>query len=263
NLDGLGAYPCVRSTAERTMPLAALLVVIDIVFVIHAAKTGRFTPWGFIILLLPGVGVIAYVLVELVPEWFGSAQGQRARRRVVSTLDPAKQYRKLSDELEIADTIATRLALAEECLTLGKFDEAFRHYDNILARPMGDEPAYALGKARAEFGLGRPQDAIATLAAPSQRWPDYQSADGPLLYARALEQSGRTSEALDEYQAVANYYVGAEARVHWALLLDKVGRRAEAKRLYTDVLTQMKRAPKYVRRAQAEWIAVAERELRA
>src|SRR5262245_34585227 len=118
------------------MPLAALLVVIDIVFVIHAAKTGRFNPWGYLILLLPGAGVIAYIIVELVPEWFGAAQGRRARRSVVNALDPEKEYRRLSDELEITDTIATRAALAEECLALGRFDEAWRHYDNVLARPM-------------------------------------------------------------------------------------------------------------------------------
>src|SRR5262249_55363591 len=177
--------------------------------------------------------------------------------------DRARQSRTLAEELEIADTIAARLALAEACPTLGKFDEAWRHYDDVLAQPMGDEPAYALGKARAEFGLGRPQDAITTLDALRRRWPDYQSADGHLLYARALEQSGRSSEALEEYEAVATYYAGAEARVRWALLLGKVGRRTEAKRLCTEVLTRMKRAPKYVRKAQAEWIAVAERELRA
>ena len=88
------------------MPLVALLFVINVVFIVHAAKTGRFMPWGYLILLLPGVGLIAYILVELVPEWMGSRQGQQARQRVVNTLDPDKQYRKLMDELEITDSIA-------------------------------------------------------------------------------------------------------------------------------------------------------------
>ena len=83
-----------------------------------------------------------------------------------------------------------------------------------------------------------------------------------LLYARALEDSGRTDDALAEYQAVAAYYAGAEARVRYGLLLDKMGRQAEAKTVLTEVLAQLKRAPKYVRRAQAEWIALAEKALR-
>ena len=146
---------------------------------------------------------------------------------------------------------------------LGKFAEALRHYEHILALPMGDDAVYALGKARAEFGLGHPQEAVATLDDVRKRWPDYQSAEAHLLYARALEESGRTDDALLEYQALANYYPGAEARVRYGLLLDKTGRWSEAKDVLVDVLARLKRAPKYVRRAQAEWIALAERALRS
>lgn len=245
------------------MPLLLVLALLDVIFIVHAAKTGRFWPWAYLILLLPGIGAIAYVLVELLPEWMGSPRGQMARQRVVNTLDPEKHYRKLADDLAMSDTIANRVALAEECLALGKFEEARWHYESVLSRPLGEEPAYALGKAQAEFGLGRPQEVLATLDQLKARWPNYDSAEGHLLYARALEESGRTDEALDEYRALADYYSGAEARVRWAMLLQKLGRNAEAKTICSALLTQMQRAPRYVRKAQAEWIAIAERALRA
>ena len=60
-------------------------------------------------------------------------------------------------------TIANRAALAEECLELGKFTEAEYHYERILALPMGDDPIYALGRARAQFGRSHPEEAVATL----------------------------------------------------------------------------------------------------
>jgi len=245
------------------MPFAFALLLLDVILVVHAAKTGRFSPWAYLILLLPGVGALAYVVVELLPEWLGSVQGQKARKSVINTLDPEKQYRKFADALAIIDTIANRVDLAEECLLLGKFEEARIHFENALSRPMGDEPHYALGKAKAEFGLRRPQDAVATLDGLRERWPDFQSADGHLLYARALEESGREAAALDEYRILVDYYPGAEARVRFGLLLQRTGRDDEAKRLFADVLTQMRRAPKYVRKTQAEWIATAERALRA
>lgn len=245
------------------MPIAIVVMAINIAFIIHAAKTGRFNPWGYVMLFLPGVGTVAYVLAELIPEWMGTYQGQQARQRVVNTLNPEKEYRRLMDELAITDTIANRVALAEECLALGKYEEALSHYDNTLSRPMGDEPAYALGKARAEFGFGRPQAAVATLDDLRARWPDFQSADGHLLYARALAGSGRTDEALEEYKAVSSYFPGAEARVRWAMLLESLGRHSEAKAIYAELLTQMRRAPKYVRKAQAEWIGIAQKQLRA
>ncbi len=128
---------------------------------------------------------------------------------------------------------------------------------------MGDDAVYALGKARAQFGRGDAPGAVATLDDLRQRWPDYQSAEGHLLYARALEESGRTDDALYEYQAIANYYPGAEAKVRYGLLLAKADRRDEARTVLGEVLTQLKRGPKYVRRREAEWMALADKALRS
>jgi hypothetical protein len=244
------------------LPFAIILAVIDLTLVVHAAKTGRFSPWAYVILMIPGFGALAYVLVELMPEWLGSYQGQKARKRFVSTVNPERQYRALIDQLAIADTIANRDALATECLTLGRFEEAKHHYDEIVARPLGEEPVFFLGRARAEFGLGRSADTVATLDELRRRWPDYQSADGHLLYARALEEIGRTDEAIEEYKALAGYFPGAEARVRYGMLLDRLGHQTEARLVFTDLLTHMRRAPKYVRKVQAEWIGMAEKALR-
>ncbi|MDB5601412.1 MAG: hypothetical protein JWN71_3456 [Xanthobacteraceae bacterium] len=245
------------------MPIALLLVALDVALVIHAAKTGRLNPWAYVILLLPGIGGLAYVAFELLPEWLRGPDGERAARHVANKLNPEKLYRDLTDQLEIADTVANRSALAAECLALGKFNEAEWHFDSILARPMGEEPIYALGKARAQFGAEHPLDAVATLDDLRTRWPDFQSVDGHLLYARALADGGRTEEALEEYQALAGYYPGAEAKVRYALLLQQVGRGADAKAVLAALLVQMRQAPKYVRKVQAEWIAIAEKQVRA
>jgi hypothetical protein len=244
------------------MPLALVVLVLQLTLVWHAAKTGRAQPWAYIIMLIPVFGSLAYVIAELLPEWSRSYEGQKAKKRFVSTIDPQRRYRVLSDELAITDTIANRDALAAECMELGKFDEAWHHYDEIVARPMGEEPVFLLGRARAEFALGRPADTVATLDELRRRWPDYQSADGHLLYARALEEIGRTDEAIEEYKALAGYFPGAEARVRYGVLLDRLDRKAEAQHVLTDLLTHMRRAPKHVRKVQAEWIGMAERALR-
>ena len=244
------------------MPLFLVLAIIDVILVVHAAKTGRFSPWAYIILMIPVFGALAYVAVEMVPEWYGGVQGQKAKKRVITTLNPERQYRALADQFAIADTIANREALAGECLALAKFEEAKRHFDEIIARPLGEEPVYFLGRARAEFGLGRSADTVATLDDLRRHWPDYQSADAHLLYARALEEIGRSDEAIEEYKALAGYFPGAEARVRYGLLLGRLDRKAEARQVFTDLLTHMRRAPKHVRKVQAEWIGMAERAMR-
>jgi hypothetical protein len=245
------------------MPVALVILLLDISLIYHASRTGRLQPWAFIILLVPLIGALAYIVVELIPEWFSSPGARQTRQRVANRLDPEKYYRDLSDRLAATDTIANRAALAEECLKLGRFEEAERHYDHILQLPMGDDANYALGKARAEFALKRSADALATLDDLQKRWPEFDSADAHLLYARALAEVGRLDEALDEYHAVSAYFPGAEARVRYGLLLGMVGRTAEAKIVFNELLIQMKRAPKYLRDAQAEWLAIAEKQLMA
>ena len=104
---------------------------------------------------------------------------------------------------------------------------------------------------------------LATLDDLQKRWPDFQSSDAHLLYARSLAEVGRLDEALEEYHAVSAYFPDAAARVGYGLLLRMVGRTAEARIVFNELLLQMKRAPKYLRDAQAEWLAIAEKQLSA
>jgi hypothetical protein len=128
---------------------------------------------------------------------------------------------------------------------------------------MGNEPVYMVGRARAQFALNQAADTLAILDDLRARFPDYQSAEAHLLYARALEACARHDEALQEYRALSDYFVGAEARVRYGVLLARLGREGEAKAWLTEVLTQLRRAPTHVRQAQAEWIALAEKVVRA
>ncbi len=215
--------------AEPPLHAGILVTLVSLGFMLHAAKTGRFMPWFYIILFLPGIGAMAYVVVELLPEWFGSSRAQRARNNISTTLNPTGRYRQLRDELSVVDTIANRAALAEECLRLGKFEEALGQYDAILAKPLGDEPSFMFGKARAQFGLGEAAEAVATLEALKATWPNYQSSEEKLLLAMALEGAGRDAEALAQYEAASLHYPGPEPRVRRAELLRRLGRAAAAR----------------------------------
>jgi hypothetical protein len=91
------------------MPLiGAVLLAINVALVVHTIKTGRFWPWAYVILMIPGAGAIAYVVVELVPEWLGTHQAQTARRRIGKALNPEKTYRALHFFLWKSGAIALR-----------------------------------------------------------------------------------------------------------------------------------------------------------
>jgi hypothetical protein len=87
------------------MPFALIILLLDITLVYHASRTGRIQPWAFIILMVPFLGAMAYICVELIPEWFSSPGAREARQRVANKLDSDKRYRELSDRLAGSDTI--------------------------------------------------------------------------------------------------------------------------------------------------------------
>lgn len=244
------------------MPVAIVILLLDLTLLVHAAKTGRLCRWGFIIMAIPGFGALAYIGLEVIPEWMGSIEGQKAQAAFRRKIDPQKRVRELYDQLARADTIANRVQVANECLVLGRHAEALEHFDAALRRPMGEEPAYVLGKAKAQFGMSHFDSTVATLDDLRARWPEFQSPEGHLIYARALEGAGRSKEALEEYAAVSDYFPGAEARVRFGLLLLASGRTAEARATFSEVLERIGRMPKYVRKVEAEWIALAEKGLK-
>jgi len=93
--------------------------------------------------------------------------------------------------------------------------------------------------------------------------PEYRSAEGHLFYARCLEMQGNSEAALYEYEALADYYPGQEAKSRYARLLKESGRDDEAKRLFQEICQSVELMPKHARRMQKEWYDFAKRQLAA
>jgi hypothetical protein len=62
---------------EFAVPFALVILLLDITLVYHASRTGRLQPWAFIILMIPGIGALAYIVVELVPEMLSGPGASR------------------------------------------------------------------------------------------------------------------------------------------------------------------------------------------
>jgi hypothetical protein len=78
-------------SGKCAVPVALVVLLLDITLIWHASRTGRLQPWAFIILMVPLIGALAYIVVELLPEWFSSPDAQRARQRMANKLDPEKR----------------------------------------------------------------------------------------------------------------------------------------------------------------------------
>jgi hypothetical protein len=238
-----------------------LSIAIQAGLIVHVIKTGRNMLWILAIALLPLVGSLAYAVVEVLPQLLGGRAARRAHSGVRRMIDPDRELRRAADEVAISGNVDARRRLAEELFERGRYDAAIEVYEGGLKGIFEHDPTLLLGSARAHFSGQDFGAARAALERLTLHNPDFKSADAQLLYARTLEAQDALDEAERVYADLAPGYPGAEARLRYALLLKRRGKLPAANRVLKDLLDGAKLGPAHYRRAQAEWLERARREL--
>jgi hypothetical protein len=238
-----------------------LTLAVQAGLIVHVIRTGRNNLWIWAIALLPAAGSLAYIAVEILPGIFGGSAARRTKAGVRRIIDPDRDLRQAAAAVEISGNVDARRRLAEELYTRGQYAEAIAVYQAGLKGIFEHDPTLLLGLAQAQFAAREFAESRATMERLLQHNPDFKSAEGHLLYARTLEAQDALEEAEQEYAAVAPGYPGAEARVRYALLLKRRGKLDDARLVLKDLLDGAKLGPSHYRRAQAEWLERARREV--
>ena len=244
------------------MPVLGVLILLaQIACAVHVVRTGRNMIWIFLVVFVPVIGMAAYFFAEILPELMGGRTARRAASGMAQALDPGRNLREAQQRVQITPTAENKALLAEALLAAGKPADAVALYREALTGIHATDPGTMLGLARALFADGNPAEVQKVLEELRAANPEYNSPEGHLLYARSLEAQGLTDAALQEYQALANYYPGQEARCRYAMLLQTSGRGDEARRIFQEVCQLIEYGPRHQRRAQREWYDLAKRAL--
>lgn len=235
--------------------------IIQLILVIHVLKTGRSRYWILMLLFMPFIGGIAYLVIEIIPEFSGSLTGQRAVRSVKQTLNPGAGLRQHEAAWNQSPNVDNGRRYAEALMDSGNDVEAENIINQALKGLFETEPTLLLLKARLQFEKGQTDETVQTLEALQEHNPDFRSAEGHLLYARALEANQRISEAIREYSAVSGYFPGVEARYRLALCLGAAENDTASQAEFESILNDAKLAPPHFRKSQKTWLDAVKREL--
>jgi hypothetical protein len=244
------------------MPILGLAMLLaQIMCAVHVVKTGRPYYWMYIVIFAPMIGMLAYFVVEVLPELMGTRTARGAVAGVGRALDPGRAVREAERNLAMTPTTAHKAALADAYIRVGRVDEAATLYRDTLTGVHATDPSLMQGLARAEFARNNFAEVERVLDALREANPNFQSAECHLLYARSLEEQGKTDLALHEYEALAPYYPGQEARCRYAMLLEKAGNHRDSQRLFREICQSIEMSPRHARRLQREWYDIARRAL--
>src|SRR5260221_1753192 len=167
-----------------------LILLAQIACLIHAGRTGRPYYWFLIILFAPGMGLLDYLAVEVLPGLLRGRAAAQLSETVTGGLDPTRQYRALADAGETVPSVANLRALADECARLGRYDKAIDLYNNALTGLHETDPGVMVGLARAGFDKGDAAAAGATLDRLFAANAEFKSGETELLPARILQEKG-------------------------------------------------------------------------
>lgn len=244
------------------MPLfASLILVLDLICIGHAAWKRQPGLWYFVIIALPFVGATMYVLTELLPRASANPATRKAAADLGRAVNPDKDVRAARAALDQMDTAETRKRLADALVERGQYGEAREIYMAALTGAHEDDPALMMGLARALFGLEDFAGVLATLDRLREAWPDFQSPEGHMLYARSIEAMGEMERALVEYEALAGYFRGEEARWRYGMLLLRMGREAEAEAQFRTIVQSVETGSRMYRKDQKIWYDMAKQQL--
>ena len=117
------------------MPLIILTALVQVGLIIHVVRTGRPPFWVFVILFVPGIGSIAYCIVELLPEISNSLTARRAMRGVRKTFDPGGDLRRRKLEHRLSGSVDPHPSPSHQ---FGNFLISIPNFRVILLRSIKD-----------------------------------------------------------------------------------------------------------------------------
>jgi hypothetical protein len=240
---------------------STLIWIIQLGLIVHVLKTGRSKYWILVLFFMPLIGGLAYLIIEVLPEFRGSISGQRAVRTVKQTLNPGADLRQHEAAWSQSPNVDNGRRYAQALMDAEKTEEAEDIINQALKGLFATEPTLLLLKAQLQFKKERTAEAVQTLESLQDNNPDFRSAEGHLLYARALEAEGQIDNAIREYSAVSGYFPGVEARYHLAMCLEVAGKSTAARAEFESILNDAKLAPPHFRKSQKTWLDAVRKEL--
>jgi len=247
------------------MILYLAILAIQVMLIIDVIRNGRNQLWIMALMFLPGPSTIAYLVIEVYPRLQGNRHVRTARAKAVAAIDPEREVRAARDALDLADTAANRIRLADALAELGRYGEALPLLREAIERGPAD---MRTGEklARALFETDAAAEALTVLDANDPASAQSDRDRHGLLRARILEALGRKDEALAIYADLVTRLPGEEGRCRYAALLLDQGWEKRAQAVLEEVEARMKRLDRQQRSAEADmyrWAMDRLGELRA
>lgn len=234
------------------MPYVIISILIQIFCAVHVIRSGRNSMWIMVIAFFSLIGCAAYFALEIMPTLGSNRHVRLAKAQAVAKIDPQRALRSAEDQLNLADTVANRIAVGDAHAGLGQHEQALSYFREGLSKSPGDDSQTRLKLAASLFETGAADQALEELDRLSDTKVTNEQDRRLLLRARIFDRLGRKSEAADIYADVVTRLPGEEARCRYAALLLDTGETQRARSILEEVESRMRRLDRTQRAVESD-----------
>lgn len=216
-----------------------------VIAIVHFMRRRPDWYWLWIILMGGGIGALAYIVVEVLPD-LGLLRHQ------FRVLSHRKRIRQLEVMILDNPSAGNFEELADLYFEQKKYGKAKECYDRaISSRTDSPDPFYR--RALCELELSDFTAATADLERVTKidHNYDYQRAAGLLAYA--WSKTGRTEQAAALFQQVTQTSTLSETQYNFARFLAEQGKPVEARQWAQKILAKKLTMPRYLKRRERPW----------
>lgn len=236
-------------------------LALQVACIVHVFRTGRNTAWIMAIAFLPAIGMIAYFIVEIMPNLSRDRRVGQVKASIADSMDPERHVRDARDAVDFSDTIANRLAFGDALMARDRFEQALHQFREAERMSPHNDRAIGMRIAEAAYEAGLSADALKALDRLPETGSQSERDRRDLLRAKVAELDDRSGEALALYRGIVDRVPGDEVRCRIAGLLIAGGDKAGARAMLNEVEMRKKRTPPAMLKANADMYDWAKRML--
>lgn len=106
----------------------AITIALQVACIVHVFRHGRNTAWVMAIAFLPMIGMIAYFIVEIMPNLSRDRRVRQVKANIADSIDPERRVREARDAVEFSDTIANRMEYGDALMARDRYELALEQY---------------------------------------------------------------------------------------------------------------------------------------
>ena len=227
-------------------PWGLLLYAVAIIHFVRRRPAGY---WLWVILFLPSIGVLIYIVVEVIPD-IGLL------RQAFEVFPRRKRIRRLESIVVDNPSTGNFEELGDLYLDEKNFKRALESYERAIgSRGHSDDAYYRRGIAKLE--LGDFASAVPDLEFTVSRDPKYDSYRAMGLLAHAYANTGQPEKAEQSFLDATRISTLSETYWNYATFLASQNRADDAKEWAQKILSKKNNMPNYLRRRERPWFRKA------